>query len=343
MRIGFHTGYWSSGPPAGIESMLSEVERLGFDSVWTAESYGSDALTPLAWWGSRTTKVRLGTNIVQLSARTPTATAMAALTLDHLSGGRFILGLGASGPQVVEGWYGLPYPKPLARTREYVEIVRATIARERPVTFAGEHYQLPYPGGTGLGKPLKATVHPLRREVPIFLGAEGPKNVALAAEIADGWLPFLFSPRADAYYRDRLAEGFHRRAPERSPQADFEVVAGVPIAIDDDLERAADQIRPWIALYVGGMGAKGANFHADVVARLGYEKECARIQDLYLSGHKNDAIAAVTTAMVEDLALVGSPAKIKDDLARWRETVVTTLLVRSDDPAIVRAFAELVG
>jgi F420-dependent oxidoreductase-like protein len=343
MKIGYHTGYWSTGPPAGIQSMLSEVERLGFDSVWTAESYGSDALTPLAWWGSRTTRVRLGTDIIQLSARTPTATAMAAMTLDHLSGGRFILGLGASGPQVVEGWYGLPYPKPLARTREYVEIVRATIAREGPVTFAGEHYQLPYPGGAELGKPLKATVHPLRREVPIFLGAEGPKNVALAAEIGDGWLPFLFSPRADSYYRDRLADGFRLRAPERSPQADFEVVAGVPVAIDDDLERAADQIRPWIALYVGGMGAKDVNFHADVVARLGYEKECAQIQELFLGGHKTDAVAAVTTGMVEDLALVGSRDKIKDELARWRETAITTMLIRTDDPVVLRDFAELVA
>lgn len=343
MKLGYHTGYWSAGPPAGVRTMLAEVEQLGFDSVWTAESYGSDALTPLAWWGSHTSTVRLGTNIIQLSARTPTATAMAAMTLDHLSGGRFILGVGASGPQVVEGWYGLPFPKPLARTREYIDIVRATIARERPVTFDGEHYQLPYPGGTGLGKPLKPTVHPLRRDIPIFLAAEGPKNVALAAEIADGWLPFLFSPRADAYYRERLAEGFARRAPERSPRENFEVVAGALIAVDDDVERAADQIRPWVALYVGGMGAKDINFHADVVARLGYERECAQIQDLYLAGHKNDAIAAVTTAMVEDLALVGPWAKIKDELARWQDTVLTTLLFRVDDPAILRGIAELMS
>src|SRR6188472_4347790 len=176
MRLGYHTGYWSAGPPPGAQEAVLGAEQLGFDSVWTAEAYGSDALTPLAWWGARTSRIRLGTAIAQISARTPTAAAMAAFTLDHLSGGRFVLGLGASGPQVVEGWYGQPYPKPLARTREYVSIVRDIVTREKPVEFSGDHYQLPYPGGTGLGKPLKSTLHPLRTEIPIYLGAEGPKN-----------------------------------------------------------------------------------------------------------------------------------------------------------------------
>ncbi|MER6016403.1 LLM class F420-dependent oxidoreductase [Streptomyces bluensis] len=341
MKLGFQTNYWSSGPPQTAEALIAQAERLGFDSVWTAEAYGSDALTPLAWWGTRTSRVKLGTNIVQMSARTPTATAMAALTLDHLSGGRFVLGLGASGPQVVEGWYGQPYPKPLARTREYFDIVRQVIARRAPVAFDGEHYRLPYPGGTGLGKPLKSTVHPLRPEVPLYLAAEGPKNIALAAEIADGWLPFLFSPRADAFHREHLEVGFARRSPERSARADFEIAAGAPLVLDDDLQRARDAVRPWIALYVGGMGAKGANFHNDVVARLGYEAECAKIQDLYLSGHKKDAIAAVPDAMVEDVSLVGPKEKLRDELARWDESLITTLLIRNDDPETLATVAEL--
>ena len=208
IKLGYNTGYWSAGPPAGALEAIKEAERLGFDSVWTAEAYGSDAVTPLAWWGAHTERIKLGTAIMQMSARTPAATAMAAMSLDHLSGGRFILGLGASGPQVVEGWYGEPYPKPLARTREYVEIVRRIVARDAPVEFHGEHYDLPLQGGTGLGKALKSTIHPLRPTIPIYLAAEGPKNVALAAEICDGWLPLFFSPSEDKFYRERLAEGF---------------------------------------------------------------------------------------------------------------------------------------
>ncbi|MFE0047572.1 LLM class F420-dependent oxidoreductase [Streptomyces albireticuli] len=341
MKFGYHSGYWSAKPPTGVEGLVAEAERLGFDSLWTAEAYGSDAVAPLAWWGARTERLRLGTGIMQMSARTPTATAMTALTLDHLSGGRFVLGLGASGPQVVEGWYGLPYPKPLARTREYVDIVRSVIARESPVEYAGEHYQLPFPGGTGLGKPLKSTLHPLRREIPVLLAAEGPKNVALAGEIADGWLPFFFSPRSDAYYKERLEEGFRLRSGDRSPKEDFEVLVSAPIVLDDDLERGIDKLRPLIALYVGGMGAKGANFHADVVARMGYEADVEKIQNLYLGGHKKDAIAAVPAALVQDVALVGGKDKIRDDLAAWDETVVTTMLVRDEDPRVLRTIAEL--
>ncbi|QGN48140.1 LLM class F420-dependent oxidoreductase [Micromonospora sp. WMMD558] len=340
MKLGYTTGYWSSGPPAGVTEAIAEADRLGFDSVWAAEAYGSDCLTPLAWWGASTSRVRLGTNIMQMSARTPTAAAMAALTLDHLSGGRFILGLGASGPQVVEGWYGQPYPRPLARTREYIEIVRAVLARTGPVEYDGEFYQLPHRGGTGLGKPLKSTVHPLRADIPIFLAAEGPKNVALAAEIADGWLPLFFSPKADGFYRSALAEGFARPGARRGPDT-FEIAATVPIVVDDDVERAADRIRPFVALYVGGMGAKSANFHRDVIARLGYERECDVITEAYLAGNKQEAIAAVPTALVEDIALIGPTAKIKDELQRWRETVITTLLVQGG-PRQLRQFAELV-
>jgi F420-dependent oxidoreductase-like protein len=341
MRLGLSIGYWSAGPPVGVEEQIRVAEDLGFDSMWTAEAYGSDALTPLAWWGAATSRMRLGTSIMQMAARTPAATAMAAMTMDHLSGGRFVLGLGASGPQVVEGWYGGPYARPLARTREYVDIVRRIVAREAPVVFDGEFHQLPRPGGTGLGKPLKSTLHPLRPDLPIFLAAEGPKNVALAAEIADGWFPFWFSPGSDGFYRAALAEGFGRPGARRSP-AEFEVACPVPVVIDDDVERAADGVRPLLALYVGGMGARGANFHYEVLARLGYEAECERIQRLYLDGRKAEAVAAVPLAMVEDVALVGPLAKIREELPRWEATVVTTMLV-GGPPPLLRAMASLVG
>ncbi|HEY5244459.1 MAG TPA: LLM class F420-dependent oxidoreductase [Acidimicrobiales bacterium] len=341
MKIGLQLGYWGAGPPPNAVELAVEAERLGFDSVWTAESYGSDALTPLAWWGSQTSRVRLGTSLCQLSARTPTAMAMAAQTMDHLSGGRFVLGLGVSGPQVVEGWYGQPFPKPLARTREYVDIVRQVLARQAPVTNDGPHYPLPYPGGTGLGKPLKSIVHPLRPDIPIILGAEGPKNVALAAEIADGWFPIFFSPRAMKSFEASLAEGFARPAARRNAES-FEVLAFAPTVIADDVDAAADGFRPFMALYIGGMGAKDMNFHFDVFARMGYEEAATKIQTLYLDGHKDDAAAAVPTAMIEDIALVGSKEKIRDDLDAWRESIATTLLV-SGDAATLRTMAELVG
>ncbi len=340
MKLGIQLGYWGAGPPPDTGALVEEADRLGFDSVWTAESYGSDALTPLAWWGARTTKVRLGTSLCQLSARTPTAMAMAAITMDHLSGGRFVLGLGVSGPQVVEGWYGQPFPRPLARTREYVDIVRKVLAREAPVTSPGPHYPLPYPGGTGLGKPLKAIVHPLRRDIPIILGAEGPRNVALAAEIADGWFPLFFSPRAMKSFDASIDEGLARPGARRSAR-DFEIIAFAPTVIDDDVEGAADLFRPSLALYIGGMGAKEMNFHFDVFARMGYEDAAHRIQDAYLDGRKDDAAAAVPTSMVGDIALVGPVAKLRDDLEAWRESRATTLLV-SGDAATQRTMADLV-
>jgi F420-dependent oxidoreductase-like protein len=345
MKLGYHFGYWQSGPPPHALDNILEADRLGCASIWSAEAYGSDCLTPLAWWGSRTERITLGTNLLQLSARTPTAAAMAAMTLDHLSGGRVVIGIGASGPQVVEGWYGQRYPKPLARTREYIEIMRATIAREAPVTHDGEFFQLPFQGGTGLGKPLRSTLHPLRREIPIYLGAEGPKNVALSAEIADGWLPLFFSPKSDGFYRAALAEGFARPGARHTP-ADFEVAASVPVIVHDDVEKAADQIRPFLALYIGGMGAKSANFHLDVFARLGYEEACVEIQEHFLAGRKSAAVAAVPTALVEDVALVGPEAKIRDELARWEETAITTLLVlgsQGDDRPLLRMLAEALG
>ncbi len=341
LRLGLQLGYWGAGPPVDTEAKVAEAERLGYDSVWTAEAYGSDALTPLAWLGSRTERLRLGTAIIQLSARTPTATAMAAVTLDHLSGGRFVLGLGVSGPQVVEGWYGQPFAQPLARTREYVDIVRQVMRREAAVTSPGPHYPLPYPGGTGLGKALKSIVHPLRRDLPIVLGAEGLKNVALCAEIADGWLPIFYAPGHDGAYRTALAEGFGRSG-ARCTAEQFEVISSAPVVIDEDVERAADSVRPWMALYIGGMGARDANFHFDVFARMGFEEAATKIQDAYLAGRKDDAAALVPTELVEAICLVGPKDKIRDDLARWRESLVTTMLV-GGDLSTMRLMAELVG
>ena len=340
LRLGLNVGYWAGGPPPGAAESVAEAEKLGFDSIWTAEAYGSDAITPLAWWGAATERIKLGTAIVQISARTPAATAMAAMTLDHLSGGRLILGLGVSGPQVVEGWYGQPFEKPLARTREYIGILREIWARQGPVTNDGPHYPLPVPDGTGLGKPLKASIHPLREDIPIYLAAEGPKNIALAGELCDGWLALFYSPHHDDFYREALSEGFGRPTARRTAEQ-FEVAATVPLIVTDDIEQAADALRPMYALYFGGMGAKSANFHANVAIRMGYEQEVATIQELYLSGHKQEAAAAVPTKLLEQLTLIGSKDKIRHDLEPWRESIVTTMLV-GGDPQTLRTAAELV-
>ena len=339
MKLGLNTGYWAGGPPPGVTEAIAEAERLGFDSVWTAEAYGSDCLTPLAWWGASTERIKLGTAIVQMSARQPAATAMAAMTMDHLSGGRFVLGLGVSGPQVVEGWYGMPFAKPLARTREYIGILRDIWARQGPVTNDGEHYTLPLPDGTGLGKPLKSSIHPVREDIPVFLGAEGPKNIALAAELCDGWLAMLFSP-GESYFTEALAEGFAKPGARRSAE-DFEVVATVPFIVSDDVAQAADALRPFYALYFGGMGAKGRNFHANVPIRMGYEEMVETVQDLYLDGKKDEAAAAIPQELIERLSLIGPPDKLRHDLEPWRESIVTTLLV-AGDAATARAAAEIV-
>ena len=340
LKLGLNTGYWAGGPPPGIEETIAEAERLGYDSMWTAEAYGSDCLTPLAWWGSKTENIRLGTAIVQMSARQPAAAAMAAMTMDHLSGGRFCLGLGVSGPQVVEGWYGMPFAKPLARTREYIGILRDIWARKGPVTNDGEHYPLPLPDGTGLAKPLKASIHPVREDIPIFLGAEGPKNIALAAELCDGWLAMLFSPTHQDFYRDALSEGFGREGARRSFD-DFEVCATVPLIVSDDVDGTIDALRPFYALYFGGMGAKGKNFHANVAIRMGYEEMIEEVQDLYLSGKKDEAGAKIPGELIDKLSLIGPADKIRHDLDAWRESIVTTILV-SGDPATLRTAADLV-
>ena len=334
LKLGVQLGYWQRGPHPGFVEIAQEAERLGYDSVWTAEAWGSDAFTPLAWVGAHTERIRLGTAIVQLSARTPTATAMHALTLDHLSGGRMILGLGVSGPQVVEGWYGQPFAKPLARTREYVHVVRQVLRREKPVESAGPHYPLPYTGEAawGLGKPLKPITHPLRADVPIFLGAEGPKNVALAAEIAEGWLPLYYSPFRPEVYADSLARA----------KPGFEIAPTVTVQITDDLEAGYAPIKASLGFYIGGMGARRRNFHKELMGRMGFEAEAQRIQDLFLAGRRAEAIAAVPDRFCDEISLVGPPERIRERLEAWRETPVTTLLVPGTGVASLRTVAELV-
>ena len=326
--------------PVGVPETLTMIESLGYDSVFTAESWGSDAISPLAWWGAGTTKLRLCTNIVQISARTPSATAMAAITMDHLSGGRFCLGLGVSGPQVVEGWYGQRFNKPLARTREYVSIIRKILDRDERLTNDGPEYPIPARDGMGLGKALNVMTHPVRKDLPIFIGADGPKNVALAAEIADGWYPIFYAPRHEEMYSKHLAEGFARPTARRKPD-DFEILAMATTFIDDDIDRAYERAKPNIALYVGGMGAQEMNFHADVFRRLGYEEAVDKIQNLFLNGKQNEAIAAVPREMVDEICLVGPPAKIKHDLEAWRDSKVTTLVI-GGTPDTLRTMAELV-
>ncbi|OLM30678.1 Coenzyme F420-dependent oxidoreductase [Pseudonocardia sp. Ae717_Ps2] len=325
LPVGVNVGHFFRGVPADFAETVRRIEDLGFDGLWFAEAYGSDVFTPLAYAAAVTSRIRLGTAVAQIPARTPTATATTAATLDQLSGGRVVLGLGASGPQVSEGWHGVAYPRPLARTREYVDVVRRVLARAEPLDHDGEFHQLPLRGGTRLGKPLKSSLHILRPDLPIQLGAEGPRNVALAAEIADGWHAMFFSPAFDGFYREALDAGFARRGgrPER-----FEVVCTLPVVVDTDVERAADRVRPDLALYMGGMGARGANFHHDVFARMGHAELAARVQDLYLRGEKAAAAAAIPTSLVEEVALVGPPGKIREEIGRWESTVVGSLAVQ---------------
>jgi len=341
MRLGLSLGY--SGATVRLDAQLvQDADRLGYHSVWSAEAYGSDAVSPLAWLAAITYRIRLGTGILQMAARTPAMTAMTAMTLDALSGRRFLLGLGVSGPQVVEGWHGQPYGKPLGRTREYVSIVRAILAREKPVSHSGEHYQIPYagPGATGLGKPLRSIVHG-RADLPIYLAAIGPKNVALAAEIADGWLPVFFSPDRAALFRAALDEGFVRRAPGLAPRERFDVAPSVPVVCGADVAACRAHVKPRLALYIGGMGAAGRNFYNDLACRYGYEGDAGRIQALYLAGKKDEAIAAVPDALVDEVALCGSRERIRDRLAAYRAAGVTTLICMTDQSDTVRLMAEL--
>ena len=316
--------------PLELIELAQEAERLGYDSAWAAEAWGTDAVTVLSWLAATTSTIKIGSAIMQIPARTPANTAMTAATLDLMSGGRFLLGLGTSGPQVVEGWHGEPWGKPLTKTREYIEIVRAACRREA-VEFHGDQYDVPYggDGATGLGKPLKLMLRPVRKRIPIYLAALGPKTVRLAFEIADGWLPIYFSPE-----RARDAFGYE-------PRDDFDIAPTVQVVIDDDIADARDVVRPILALYVGGMGARGANFYNDVVRRYGYEADAERIQTMYLEGKQREAIAAVPDALVDDVALVGPKERVRDRLEAWRESGVTTLLVATRDAKTLRAMAEL--
>jgi F420-dependent oxidoreductase-like protein len=334
LKLGLQLGYWGAQPPEDHVGLAQEVERLGFDSVWTAESWGSDVFTPLAWVGAHTSKIKLGTAVVQISARTPTATAMAALTLDHLSKGRVILGLGVSGPQVVEGWYGGPFSKPVSRSREYIDIIRQVLRREAPVTSAGEHYPLPYKGegSWGMGKPLRSIVHPLRADLPIFLGAEGPKNVALAAELAEGWLPLYYSPDRPEVYAESLAKA----------KPGFEIAPLVLVNITDDISTALLPLKAMLSFYVGGMGSRKRNFHMELMSRMGFEAEAHRIQTLFFENRREEAAAAVPDQFADEISLVGPVERIRDRLDAWRETPVTTLLMANQDPSVLRTMAELV-
>lgn len=325
MRLGLNLGYSGGRIDLPLELIL-EADRLGYQAVWTSEAYGSDCISPLAWIGALTKNIKLGSGIMQMPARSPAMTAMTAMTLDQLSGGRVLLGLGLSGPQVVEGWHGRPYGKPLAKTREYVAIVRQILEREEPLAHQGEHYQIPYAGGdaTGLGKPLKSIIHG-RADMPIYLAAIGPKNVELTAEIADGWLPMLFSP---AHYQETygaaVAAGLAKAGAGKKAR-DFDIAASVTVVIDDELEAAYNQIKPVLALYIGGMGTKGKNFYFDLACRYGFEAAADSIQDLYLQGRKGEAIMAVPDALVDAVALVGSKARIRDRLQLWRDSPITSL------------------
>lgn len=343
MKLGLLLGFWDeAGPPPGLLETVRAAESLGYESVWTSEASGSDALTPLAWIGAHTTTVRLGTCIMQMAARAPAATAMAALSLDHLSGGRFVLGLGVSGPELVEGWYGQPFDPPLGRTRDYVEIVRRVLLRREPVQYRGQYLSLPLAGGSGLGRPFRSMVRPLRPDLPIVLAAEGPRNVALAREIADGWVATYYSPHHDAHYRAALAEGAARPGTHATAEG-FEILGAVPLIVDDDVEAAADRLRGLFATFIGGMGPSGRNFHYNAFVRMGYESVATQVRELWTAGRTREAAAAIPTSLVEQVALIGPAAKIREELAAWRRSLLTTLLVHvPPQVGAVRQVAEIV-
>ncbi len=331
MRLGLQIGYWMMGPEDPIDLVL-EAEHLGYDSVWTAEAYGSDCFSPLCWIGARTSKIKLGTAVMQISARTPACAAMTAITIDHLSGGRLLLGIGVSGPQVVEGWYGQSFPKPMGRTREFVEIFRKIVKRDGPVEFQGQHYQMPYQGGAGLGKPLKSIVHPLRDYIPIYLGAEGPKNVAMATEIADGWLPLFVSPFRMETFQDSL----------RGAKPGFDIAATVTVNINDDLQQALVPTKMMLGFYLGGMGARSKNFHLNLMDRMGFGDAARHVQDLFFAGKRAEAFEAVPDQLADEISLCGPADRIRERLQAWKKSGVTSLLVGTRDPAALRLLAETV-
>ncbi len=323
MRLGLSFGYWGAGP------------------IWTAEAWGSDCIAPLTWLAAKTERVNVGTAIMQVAARTPANTAMTAATLDLLTGGRVLLGLGVSGPQVVEGWHGVPYGRPLVRSREYVEIVRRILRRDRPLEYHGEYYDIPLRGGTGLGKPLKLILHPLRPNIPIYLAAIGPKNVALAAEIADGWLPIFFSPERMNLFRPSLEEGF-TRAGSKKDISNFDIAPTVQVQLGAEVDDCRNAVKPNLALYIGGMGARDRNFYYNLACRYGYAEAALRIQDLYLQGRKGEAAASVPDALVDEVALCGPRARIAERLEAWRSCGVTTMICAASSLDAVRTMAEIV-
>ena len=344
MRLGISFGYqdWGAGLPGAI-ALAQEADRLGYHSGWVAEAYGTDAITPITWLLAHTENLKMGSAIAQMPARAPAMTAMTAVTLDLMSGGRFLLGIGASGPQVSEGWYGEQYGKPLAKTREYLDVVRAVWRRDAPVEHHGEFYDIPYrgPGATGLGKPLKIIVHPRTAEIPIYIASIGPKNVELTAELADGWLPIFYSPtRAATVWGDSLTRGFAAADPERA--ANFDIAPTVTVVLGDDVAALRDKVKPMVALYVGGMGAKGKNFYNDLACRYGYEDLAAEIQDLYLGGNKAEATALVPDDLVDDVSLIGPKERIAERLEIWKDAGVTTMIVAATQPEALQLMAELV-
>jgi F420-dependent oxidoreductase-like protein len=337
MKLGLNIGFLTSANLDPLPLAL-EAERLGYHSFWAAEAWGSDAVTILAWIGAKTKRIHLGSAILQIPARTPAAAAMTASTLDRLSEGRLLLGLGVSGPQVVEGWHGVPYGKPLQRTREYVTIIRNILKREEPLEHHGPHYDIPIKGGTGLGKPLKIMVQPIRPTVPIYLAAIGPRNVSLAAEIADGWLPIFYSPYHKDVFEAHIEEGMKKRPPDLPP---LDITPAVGVAVGEDLDACRRSLKPNLALYIGGMGAKGRNFYNDLACRYGYEKQAETIQELFLSGKRKAAIAAVPDELVDEVSLCGPPSRIGERLEAWRQAGVTHLTVMTSDVDALRTMAEL--
>jgi F420-dependent oxidoreductase-like protein len=345
MKLGLTAGYSGASMSVNLDLVL-EAERLGFDSVWTAEAYGSDAVVPLAWIGAQTTKIKLGTAILQMPARTPALCAMTAMTLDALSKGRLILGLGPSGPQVIEGWHGVAYGKPLTRTREYVTIIRKILAREAPVEFKGEHYQIPYngPDATGLGKPLKSILHG-RADMPIYTASIGPAGIACSAEVADGLIPVWMNPERFDLLQPSLEKGFAKAnampGAKTKSLANFEIAPFVTVVVSDNLEQARMPVKGMLALYIGGMGARGKNFYNDYAKRLGYEEQAVKIQDLYLAGKKAEAMALVPDKLVDEISLVGPAARIRERFAAWKASKVTSMLLGTGQPEALRLMAEL--
>ncbi|MFP5347613.1 MAG: LLM class F420-dependent oxidoreductase [Actinomycetes bacterium] len=351
MQLGVNLGYWGPGsaPADGVE-LARAAEELGYSVCWAAEAYGSDAVTVLSWIGARTTRIGVGAAVLQIPARSAAMTAMTAATLDSLSGGRFRLGLGVSGPQVSEGWHGVRFDAPLARTREYVDVVRLALSR-KPLRYEGRHITLPLPDGPG--KALRLTVHPVRPAIPVYLAAIGPRNLQLAGEIADGWLALFFSPEHSGQLLDTVREGRRKAGVAGDPRIDaddvmegFDVVPTVPVAVADDVEQAAEAVRPYCALYVGGMGSREQNFYNELACRMGFEKEAALVQDLYLTGRHREAAAAVPLEFVDATSLLGPPDRIGDRLSAFAQAGVTTLNVSpyAGDPdgrlAVLRTVAE---